>query len=210
MANYSVNIGNINPKQKIQLNTIFIQMIGAQDMSYEYNLMEKYPSFHYKETKEDNESNKKKIYKTIKANFKLETRSKITRLIAPFLEDKAKKSNYKVNFSNEYKTAEIQYEKNDEETGSNKFKLYSSFCILFRTEKMNEAVLFYQYNPKSKENSYCINYVHNSKNLRHIPVSTEPEQNNKISYYLKYQNNTINESPGLFRFFNRSKWLNDR
>ena len=49
MTNYSVNIGNINPKQKIKLNTIFIQMIGSQDMSYEFDIMEKYPSFHYKE-----------------------------------------------------------------------------------------------------------------------------------------------------------------
>ena len=45
---YSVNVGNIKPNQKITLNTIFIQMIGTQDMSYEYNIMEKYPTFHYK------------------------------------------------------------------------------------------------------------------------------------------------------------------
>ena len=31
MTNYSVNIGNINPKQKIKLKTIFIQMIGSQE-----------------------------------------------------------------------------------------------------------------------------------------------------------------------------------
>ena len=30
---YSVNIGNIKPKQKIKLNTIFIQMIGTNDMN---------------------------------------------------------------------------------------------------------------------------------------------------------------------------------
>ena len=35
MTDYMVNIGNIAPKPKIKLkNTIFIQMIGSQDMSY--------------------------------------------------------------------------------------------------------------------------------------------------------------------------------
>ena len=87
MTNYSVNVGNINPKQKIKLNTVFIQMIGAQDMSYEFDIMEKYPTFHYKELNRDAPRNK-----IIKANFTIETQSKITRLIAPFLDDEAKKS----------------------------------------------------------------------------------------------------------------------
>ena len=33
MKSYIVNIGNINQNQKIKLNTYFIQMLGAQDMS---------------------------------------------------------------------------------------------------------------------------------------------------------------------------------
>ena len=40
---YVVNIGNLFPKQQIKLNTFFIQMIGTRDMSYEFNIMEKYP-----------------------------------------------------------------------------------------------------------------------------------------------------------------------
>ena len=58
MNNYSVNIGNINPKQKIKLNTIFIQMIGSQDMSYEFDIMEKYPSSHYKGLNKNDARNK--------------------------------------------------------------------------------------------------------------------------------------------------------
>ena len=87
MNNYSVNIGNINPKQKIKLNTIFIQMIGSQDMSYEFDIMEKYPSFHYKGLNKNDARNK-----IIKANFNIETQSKITRLIAPLLDEEAKKN----------------------------------------------------------------------------------------------------------------------
>ena len=46
---YSINVGNIKPKQKVTLKSFFIQNIGTQDMSYEFVIMEKYPTFHYKE-----------------------------------------------------------------------------------------------------------------------------------------------------------------
>ena len=83
---YSVNIGNIKPNQKIVLNTVFIQMIGTQDMSYEFSMMEKYPAFHYKELNKNKPRNK-----TINSDIEIETQSKITRLIAPFMDEQAKK-----------------------------------------------------------------------------------------------------------------------
>ena len=215
MTSYTVNIGNINPKQKVKLNAIFIQMIGSQDMSYEFNIMEKYPSFHYKELNSNEARNK-----IIKANFKIETQSKITRLIAPFYDEEAKKkSTYEVAFSNDFKKADIKYVKNpDDEKNKNiqpfypmgnrggfagqvnKPTFYSSFCILFRTENINKPILYYQYNPEFKENAYSINYVYTSKNLKDIPIPAQPDQDNKISYYSKYQDNMINETPGLFVF----------
>ena len=45
---YSYNIGNINPKEKVTIKAFFIQNIGTYDMSYEFIIMEKYPTFHYK------------------------------------------------------------------------------------------------------------------------------------------------------------------
>ena len=86
VKSYSINIGNINPKEKITLKTYFIQNIGTQDMSYEFIIMEKYPTFHYKELNKNEARNK-----IIKANFIIETQSKITRLIAPFFDEMAKK-----------------------------------------------------------------------------------------------------------------------
>ena len=146
MNNYNVNIGNIKPKQKVKLNTIFLQMIGSQDMSYEFVIMEKYPSFYYKEINPRE--------KTIKANFKLITQSKITRLIAPFLDEEAKNnSKYEVNFSNDYKSAEIKYEKKSINQSKERKKLIS-FSLLFITENMDKPLLYYQYNPKLKETSY--------------------------------------------------------
>ena len=59
---YSVKIGNIKPNQRIVLITIFIQMIGTQDKSYEFNMMEKYPNFHYKELNKDKPRKKNKFW----------------------------------------------------------------------------------------------------------------------------------------------------
>ena len=133
---YSVNIGNIKPKKQIKLYSIFIQMIGTQDMSYEFSIMEKYPSFYYKEVKNNSQS----FHKKILANFEIQTQSKITRLIAPFYDEEAKKnSKYNVKYSPDYKKAEIEYSKLSEEINTNSFNKVetsynTSFSILFRSE----------------------------------------------------------------------------
>ena len=206
---YSVNIGNIKPNQKIKLVTVFIQMIGTQDMSYEFNIMEKYPSFHYKELNKEKSRNK-----IINANIEIETQSKITRLIAPFLDDKVKKnSTYEVQYNQDYKKAKIKYIKNPDNISNinmnnpNDFSgkvntptFYSSFCILFRTENINKPILYYQYNPELKETAYSINYVYTSKNMKEIPIPEKPDEDINISYASKYEDNLINETPGLFIF----------
>ncbi len=56
-------------------------------MSYEFNIMEKNPSFHYKELNKEKPRNK-----IINANIEIETQSKITRLITPFMDEQAKKN----------------------------------------------------------------------------------------------------------------------
>ena len=65
---------------------------------------------------------------------------------------------------------------------------------------MNSPILYYQYNEKLNETSYSINYTYFSKSLKSIPILDEPDQDNNISYYYKYQKNLINEAPGLFIF----------
>ena len=217
-SSYSVNIGNLKPKQQIKLNTIFIQMIGTNDLSYEFNIMEKYPTFHYKEIDKDKLRNK-----TINATFEIETQSKITRLIAPFMDEQAKKnSKYEVEYNSGYKKAKIKYIKNpnneenipydelekllkelDDPSYSGKVNepsSKSSFCILFRTENMNKPILYYQYNPELKETAFSINYLYASQNLKEIPIPEKPDEDNTISYTSKYEDNIINETPGLFIF----------
>ena len=109
---YSVNIGNLQPKKSIELRSVFIQMIDSNDLSYQYEIMESYPSFHSKEIKNKNSENKK-----INANFKIKTQSKITRLIAPFLDkDLIVYCGYKIKYSQDYKIAEIEYQNDNQKS----------------------------------------------------------------------------------------------
>ena len=166
---YSVNIGNLQPKKSIELRSVFIQMIDSNDLSYQYEIMESYPSFHSKEIKNKNSENKK-----INANFKIMTQSKITRLIAPFLDKELiVHCGYKTKYSQDYNIAEIEYQ-NDKINLNPKSEDNKSFSILFRTEKMNKPIMYSQYNPEKNETAYSINYTYISKNLKEIPVAEKP------------------------------------
>ena len=203
---YTIKIGNVKPGEFVQLQAFFYQKITSQDMSYEFNIMEKYPTFHYNHINQHNYRNKK-----IKAIFKINTQSKITRLIAPFFDDKAKKnSELEILFNDDYTNAKIYYIKNPDKQNNidtignglcgqvNKPTFYSTFCILFRTANMNKPTLFYQYNPELKETSYAINYMYSSNKIENIPIPSEPDLDNTIKYSVKYEQNNNYKTPGLF------------
>ena len=243
---YTINIGNILPKEKVTLKSIFNQLITSQDMSYEFVFLEHYPCFIYS----DNVVQSKKVSGT----FILNTKSKITRLISPYMDKNAEKSTkFSVAYNNDYTKATIIFEKKIEIESEKKeikefpmrpkkmianprirpppmvhnvgtaivnntlnqinnntknmfpgivngYTALNYFCFLFRTEKMNKPMLYYQYDPQMKETAYCLNYIYNSKNMKEIPVPDKPDQDSKISYYTKYQENLMNDTPGLFIF----------
>ena len=203
---YCVNVGRINPKDKVTLKSFFIQNIDTYDMSYEFSIMDVYPYFYY-----ERYSRNKHLFDIIKANFTIETQSKITRLVSPFSDEISKKNVfYKLIFDNDYKKAEIFYIENpvfDEHCEAIRIGIpfidniptyYKRFSILFRTQNINKPMLYYQFNPELNEISYSINYVYTSEKLKDIPIPEIPDQDNTISYNLKYQNNLINETPNLF------------
>ena len=195
---YSVNIGNLAPKKQVKLQTNFIQM---KDLSYEFNIIENYPAFYYDGAKINfSENNNKKL----ETKIKIETQSKITRLIPMYVSDEIKKnSEYNVKYSPDYKKAEIEYKNNKPNSEKNESKNEdedNNFRILFRTENMNKPFIYSQFNPILKETAYSINYTYISKYLKEIPVPEKPDEDNTISYVLKYEKNEINETPGLFVF----------
>ena len=193
---YSVNIGNLASKKRIKLQTIFIEMLGSDDLSYEFNIIDNYPAFYDEKLKDINNKNKK-----IEANIKIEAQSKITRLIPKYLNEEAEKnSKYNVKFSPDYKNAEIEYNNDQPNLIFDKDKENKTFRILFRTESMNKPLLYCQYNPELKETSYSINYTYISKYLKEIPIPELPDEDTTISYANKYEENVVNETPGLFIF----------
>ena len=235
--NYTINVGNVLPKERVILKSVFNQIITSQDMSYEFAFLEHYPCFIYS----DNAVQSKKI----SGKFILKTKSKITRLISPYMDENAKKNiTFNVNFNEDYTEATIDFEKKIEIENEKKEQIHKPFpsrlkrvfrpgnirvpgnalinnivnnnikfpgirngytplnyfCFLFRTEKMNNPVLYYQYDPDKKEIAYCLNYIYNSKNIKEIPIPEKPDQDCNVSYYSKYQENLMNDTPGLFIF----------
>ena len=196
---YSVNIGNLAPNKQVKLQSIFIQMLNSNDLSYEFNIIENYPAFRYDGMKINYSENDNK---KLEARIKIETQSKITRLIPMYVNDEIKKnSEYNVQYSPDYKKAEIEYKNSKAKLDLVKDEDEdNSFRILFRTENMSKPIIYSQYNPKLKETAYSINYTYTSKYLKEIPVPEKPDEDNTISYTLKYEKNEINETPGLFIF----------
>ena len=193
--NYNVLIGNILPQEKIILETSFLQLLTSNDMSYEFSIMNHYPSFKYKEMNSIMPNNK-----TIKGIINIRTLSKITRLISFFLEEENKK-NIKINYNNDYLGATIEFEKEANLPSNNNWNdIQPSFSILFRTEKMNTPMIYSQFNPEKNETSYVCNFIYSSDKLAKIPIPEKPDEDNKISYYNSYQINEINDNPALFIF----------
>ena len=204
---YNINIGNINPKESICLKTIYNQSIQSYDMSYEYVIMKDFPSFVLKkddedEDDDDDENEKNKIEPEIIINININSFSKITRLITNFKE----KENLKISYNNDFSNAKIDYKINKNNI-NNKYSI--DLHILFRTKEMNKPNLFYQYNPTVKKPSYSLNFLYLSENIEKLIEDKEkPDENDRICYYNKYQNNLINNDRPIY-FFSRSKWFNE-
>ena len=65
---------------------------------------------------------------------------------------------------------------------------------------MNKLIIFSQYNIEKNETAYSINQTYISKNLKEIPISEKPDEDNTVSYIVNYEDKIINDTPGLFIF----------
>ena len=182
-TNYSINIGNLNPKSKIELTSEFYQVLTFDDMSFCFTLISNYPSLSI-------DTNYKNIF--FKINF--ETHSKITRLISKKLKERIIENSFKQNFDKNYTKCNIEFQLNEKELFS-KYKEPINF--LFRTEKMNEPYLIKEYNSEKDETNYLMGMIYNPKKFL-IPET--PDLNENEDYFLKYNANEINDYPSLFIF----------
>jgi len=193
---YNVNIGNLAPKESLCLKTIYNQPILSYDMSYQYIIMKDFPSFVIdnkdEDEEEEEEENDKKISPNIIVSININTFSKITRLITNF----ENKENLTISYNKDYTEAKIN------NTIIDIKKKYSiDLHILFRTKDINKPNLFYQYNPTLKKHCYCLDYIYSSEDIEKlIKIPKKPDEDDKISYFTKYQSNSLNEEPSLFIF----------
>ena len=197
MKSYCVNIGNINSKEKITLKTIYNQPITSYDMSYEYIIMNNFPSFNfnYKNEKETKENTIEVIY-----NININTCSKITRLFTNFKNMESLSITYNEDYTKSKISHKIEKDLINENAYENKI-VEDELHILFRTKDINKPTLFYQYNPTIKKYSYSLNYLYSSDKISElIDIPEKPIENDIKSFYEKYLSNITSEEPALFIF----------
>ena len=213
-GNYiEVNIGNIEPKSTVKLNTEYIQFLKSEDMSYCYSTMKKYPIIWMKNK---NRKNKNAKLKNINAKINIKTHSKILRLITKglvknktqkFNEDfkqccieyflskvdmkrkATKKFKRKEDSDDEEESSDDDEESSDDEEESSDEEKYDDYLkILFRTEKMNNFNLITQYDPNKDETSCIMSMIYNRNDIE-LPKNDKPDENDKNNYIDLYQKN---------------------
>ena len=178
---YEITIGQILPNENVEVHTFFLQIISSEDMSYLYQLITNYPRFNVHKNKLEN--------KEIELKINLNAFSKITRLK---IEEKDKNYLLSKQYNNEYDNCKLYF----------KFPISENkiFKILFRTEKIEEPVIYSQYDESKNETSFVFNYMYNLIDPKLIEKNNTPDENSSISYYDKYQKNIVNENQALFIF----------
>ena len=197
MKCYCVNIGNINPKEKITLKTIYNQPITSYDMSFEYIIMNNFPSFNF--NSKNDERTKENTIEVI-YNITINTCSKITRLFTNFENMKSLNITYNEDYTKSIISHKIKQDLTNKNVYENKI-VEDELHILFRTKDINKPTLFYQYNPIIKKHSYSLNYLYCSDKISElIDIPEKPIENDIKSFYEKYLSNITNEEPSLFIF----------
>ena len=141
-------LGNIASGEEIELKTFYLGHIINKDLSYQASFPVIFPNFIMgdPDSKEEPETYyyKKKI---VKGKIFLKTRSKITRLL---ISGSKNFSNIEKKYGENKKTAEIDIYKDnfsDKDIPG---------IVLFRTEKINDDVLYYQNDPKKNKTYYML------------------------------------------------------
>ena len=144
-----INIGVIKQGEEIEIKTFYFSHIINKDLSYQAKLHYSFPRFimgdpKLKKVLKQNYSTEKIINGKIYIN----TRSNIQRLIIRDTENLIK---IEKKYSNDKTNVEIDIFTDD----SNYYKSQANI-IIFRTEKINEDVLYYQRDPRKNKSYYLL------------------------------------------------------
>ena len=141
-------LGNLDSNEEIELKTYFFGPILCKDLSYQAKFPVIFPNFLLENAKTGesivNYQYKKKI---VKGKIKINTNSKLTRLV--------------VCCSNNFSKIEKKYSTDKRGVDIEIFKDNFSDkdipgIILFRTERINDEKLYYQYDPNKNKSYYML------------------------------------------------------
>ena len=142
----TICLGNIPSKKEIELKTYYFGNLICNDLSYQAIFPTIFPNFIIQDIKNEKSPVNYNIVKQIViGNIYLNCFSKITRLI---IKGSSNFDKIDKKYLNDFKSAEINITKN---YFSNKD---IPGIILFRTEKINNDILYYQYDPKKDLSFY--------------------------------------------------------
>ena len=141
-------LGNISSGEEIELKTFFFGHIINRDLSYQATFPVIFPNFIMNVPNSDKGSEEYNYYKQIvEGKIYINTRSKLTRLVIKGSNnfDKIEKK-----IGEDKKSAEIEFSKNNFDNKD------IPGIILFRTEKINDEVLYFQSDPRRKKSYYML------------------------------------------------------
>jgi len=179
-----VCLGNIPAGEEIELKTFFFGHIVNKDLSYQAKFPVIFPQFSLEDSKtgEDIDYEYEKL--TIKGKIYIHTNSKLTRLVISGSNnfDKIEKK-----YGEDKKSAEIDIFKNN-------FSVKDiPGIILFRTEKINDDILYYQYDSKKNKSYYMLQKTLFIPELNN-EIKNEVDENEKINYTSLIKPETIEPS----------------
>jgi len=191
----TVCLGNIPADQEIELKTYYFGDLICNDLCYQATFPVIFPEFIIGDPKNKEEPEYYNRYKKkeVKAKIYINTFSKITRLVIKG------SSNFEIiekKYNNDYKSAEIEIYKNE---FSNKD---IPGVILFRTEKINEDILYNQYDPDKNLNYFLLQKTEKIPELN-IEIKDNVDEDENIiykSFLLKNEEEKIENQIGCYIF----------
>lgn len=222
---YSINVGGIKPKGKVELISNFIQQIKSNDLSFQYVLTQNYPNFHPNQPKQPVQpiqpvhpiqphmpvpmrlpihnpkigmprpETKVAAKKNINAKLQLKVNSNLTRLI---MKNTTQNVTQIVNVLPSQKEANISLTVNNQ-NNSNTQESFPNILLLFRTSDMYTPSIYKQYNPILNETTFALSYMY-SDDSNKIPNPQEIDTQPDVSYFSKYQADSIYDTPAVFIF----------
>ena len=166
-------LGNISTGEEIELKTYYFGHIVCKDLSYQAKFPVKFPQFLLENIKTgENLDNYKYNKKEVRGTIKINTNSNITRLV---IKGSNNFSKIEKKYSDDKKSVEISiFKDNFSETDI-------PGIILFRTEKLYDEKLYYQYDPKKIKSYYILQKALYIPELKK-EFKNEIDENENINY----------------------------